>query len=208
MDNYTIMPLFSSPLYVSELDLDIDEILNHLRNVDYTLLTNGSRSKDNYILNQPELVSLKVSIEENIKVYTRDVLCVKNNTEFYIVNSWMYKLDPNQSAPEHIHSNSVLSGVVYLNEDYQNSGNIIFKKQQNHLSVFTPSISPDLESFNIFNSSEWFVEPNQKMIVLFPSHLLHRVTENNTTESRYSLAFNVFVKGNISDTTGFNDLIL
>ena len=29
----------------------------------------------------------------------------------------------------------------------------------------------------------------------FPSHLLHRVLKNNSNEVRYSLAFNVFMKG-------------
>ena len=201
------MPLFSVPVYVSDIDLDFNNIVNHVHNVECVTVSVGFRSKDPYILNQPELSSLNKMIEEHIRIYTRDILCVKTTTEFYIVNSWVYKTDPEGFSIPHIHSNSILSGVVYLNDDYTNSGNIVFEKQ-NRLTIFTPTIEPELDSFNIFNSSEWCIQPKQKMIVLFPSHLTHKVTKNNTNQSRYSLAFNVFVKGVISHPSEISDLIL
>ena len=40
-------------------------------------------------------------------------------------------------------------------------------------------------------------EVNPGKLVVFPSNLMHRVEENKSDENRYSLAFNLFCKGNL-----------
>ena len=191
MDNskYMVLPLFSSPIYVSDIDLDFTDIVNYIQNIEYSL----PRSTDTYIIRQPIFSLLKEKIEEHIKNYVTNILCIKQSAEFYITNSWIFKINPNQIGDEHIHSNAIFSGVVYLDDNYTNSGNVFFRKDHNRLSIFTPTITPDITNYNIFNATEWRIEPKQKMILLFPAHLPHRVSRNETNIPRHSLAFNVFV---------------
>ena len=113
--NYTVLPLFSTPVYVSHIDLEFSNIVNHVHNVECVTIPSGLglRSKDPYILNQPELSELKKLVDDNSTIYTRDILCVKNTTEFYITNSWIYKTDPEGFGMPHLHSNSILSVTLW-----------------------------------------------------------------------------------------------
>jgi uncharacterized protein (TIGR02466 family) len=198
--NYNVLPLFATPVFVSNLDIDLTKLLPYFHNIDYERMPNNSGcwSKNKFILNEPECAEIKSKIEEQINVYTKELLCVKDTLEFYLMNSWGLRLNPNDFAAAHQHGNSLFSGVVYLDAN-PDSGSIIFEKQLNHLNLFSPCVDPDITEWNIFNSKEWTVDPNQKMIILFPSHLKHRVNPNTTLLPRYSLSFNVYIKGTIND---------
>jgi hypothetical protein len=58
-------------------------------------------------------------------------------------------------------------------------------------------ISPNIEKYNLYNSSSWFFPVETNNLILFPSNLEHFVTTKNDTSERISLAFNVFVKGTL-----------
>ena len=45
-------------------------------------------------------------------------------------------------------------------------------------------------------------EVNPGKLVLFPSNLMHRVEENKSNANRYSLAFNLYCRGNFGHKEG------
>ena len=53
----------------------------------------------------------------------------------------------------------------------------------------------------MYTTSEFFITPEPGDIILFPSHLEHRVLENDSNMPRYSLAFNFFARGTVGGGT-------
>jgi hypothetical protein len=100
--------------------------------------------------NDPELILLMQ--EWALKVYD----FVKNTyggefEDFYGPKTHIAKFVPGSGMHEHYDTGRPkdIATLVYLNDDYTNSGNIVFEKQ-NRLTIFTPTIEPELDSFNIF----------------------------------------------------------
>jgi hypothetical protein len=65
-----------------------------------------------------------------------------------------------------------------------------------------------IKEFNPFNSIEWSVNVKDNTLLLFPSQLYHGVAPNFSNNNRISIAFNTFVKGQISDATSGAELYL
>ena len=203
--DYTIMPLFSTPLYIKEyVPLSSDEEL-FLKSSDYERMEakNGDYTVDKYILDKPELSNLKNNILECINEFVFGELKVAGDIQFYITNSWSVRHQKNDWSHSHSHTNSILSGVFYfdVNED---SGELSFNKESNHYTTFPMHMDLVVKEFNILNSKNWAFTPKNNQLFIFPPWLLHNVGENKSDKERYSLAFNVYIKGKI----GFNEFQL
>ena len=82
----------------------------------------------------------------------------------------------------------LLSGVYYIKVP-ENSGRIRFYDPR-LISLMNP---PDYEYYHdsqLYN----FIEPQEDMILFFPSWLEHDVEVNQSNEERISIGFNIFVK--------------
>ena len=60
----------------------------------------------------------------------------------------------------------------------------------------------------MYNSTSWKFNVETNDLVLFPSSLEHSVEKKKGSNLRISLAFNVFIKGNIGKEDDLNDLSL
>lgn len=189
MDNVT--PLFSTPIYQSKIDPISIQERDYIISLEY----DGLYSKDKYILNHESLSSLKKKIEGSISKYAYDILRIAPWNEFYITNSWVVKHDKGCSAQLHRHDNSLLSGVVYIQTDSE-SGEISFDLGTAS-AIFPPAIRIEYTELNLFNSPSWAHYPYDNDILIFPSHVLHKVEETKSDRTRYSLSFNTFVKGEL-----------
>ena len=157
-------------------------------------------SKDKHILHQEELSSIKKQITKHIEKYKSDTLQVADNIEIYITNSWLMRHDKGHYAHEHSHANSVISGVYYI-EVPEMSGNIVFHKASNNISnVMSPVIALRYKKYNIYNSEEYAVKTKNNLLVLFPSNLRHSVPVSLSKTPRYCIAFNTFLKGDLTAT--------
>lgn len=90
---------------------------------------------------------------------------------------------------QHIHPNSFLSGVYYVNAP-KGSGNINFIDPRN--SIRSVEMEPNREqplTDPLRRVIE--VEPQDGMLLLFPSWLGHEVQQNLTENDRVSIAFNL-----------------
>lgn len=200
--DYKVFPLFPNAVYASTLgrklsSLEIEFIKNSI--VNKQGLGNKS-SPDTFILENTELSELKKDILDHVHRYARDLISVDN--EFYLTNSWKNVTDQDEVHQLHYHSNSIISGVFYVDvEDSQNT--ISFNRMTSpYLLNFKP------KSFNVFNSIEWDVPVENNMILLFPSSCYHYVKKNNSENKRISIAFNTFVRGKIGTEFSGADLIL
>jgi uncharacterized protein (TIGR02466 family) len=198
MSQRLIFPLFSAPLYVNDVGEFVKPDVRALQ-FSSTIPDGGSynflSSVDKNVLNRPEFKEVHEIVLREINLYTREVLGVSRNIEFYVTNSWVNIHRRGHSAGGHIHHNSLISGVLYLKVP-ESSGDLVFHRDGLCLVPFPPALDLDMDSFNIYNCKSWGHRPKTNEICLFPSVVMHSVEPSESNDERWSLAFNVFVRGN------------
>lgn len=149
-----------------------------------------------------ELNMLKEHILDHVHNYMYQHYKIKN--EFMIASSWGLKLEPGEFIEHyHYHSNSFLSAVYYFSR-VENCGGISFERNPYMTPVLIPGIEMDYESENNNNCNCVNFEPYTGDLIIFPSHLKHRVLPNESKQDRYSLACNIHPVG----TIGFEERVL
>jgi len=198
-----ILQLFSTPIYIGIMTTLDEELKNKIKQVEYEKMQsgNGYISVDKQLLNQVEYQQLKEEVDYHIETFSRETLRVSNEVNFNMSTSWALKQSQDGWAHSHIHSNSVISGVFYLNQ-HENFGNLVFERT--HDNIFTSTLDPNFTDFNPINSRSWAIQPIANMIILFPSILKHKVEKTQCMEERCSVSFNYFMKG----TFGYKESIL
>lgn len=204
--NHKVTPLFAIPLYQTQLARLTRQEHEFILSLDYERMPsdNGDYTLDKYVLEKPELFLLKERIQQGIDHFVYEILDCSKDAIFEIQNSWVNRHSRSDFAGTHRHSNSVISGVYYIDVD-QNSGAIVFEKDKSHYNLwpniidieFNYQLHEDQSRLNIFNADGWGIYPKPNELILFPSHLYHGVGENHSDIVRYSLAFNVFPRGDL-----------
>jgi uncharacterized protein (TIGR02466 family) len=185
-----ILSLFSTPIYTSEiLDLNFDDTLNQVKKLNMSLDSSGiESSSDIYLIDK--LPELKKSIIDNVNNYFYNILQFEESFKYYFPDSWVVKTNPDfKESKLHNHSNSLYSGVVYLDAP-PGGGDIVFSRTQ---TSFSPSINLLIpkKNKNIFNCDNWVITPHTGLILIFPSYIPHRILFNRLDTPRYSFAFNI-----------------
>jgi uncharacterized protein (TIGR02466 family) len=201
--NHKITPLFAVPLYQTNIGKD-DNDTDFIKSQEFVRMPadNGSYTVNKRILDSAELKNLRNKIQSHIDNFTYEILDCDDQLCFEIQNSWVNQHGKNDFAGLHRHSNSIISGIYYL-EVYDQSGAIVFQKDKSYYNLWTDTIEigfnyqqhGDQDRLNVFNADAWGIYPQVGDLILFPSLLYHSVTENLSDDTRYSLAFNVFPKG-------------
>jgi uncharacterized protein (TIGR02466 family) len=158
-------------------------------------------SSDNYILEQKTLKDLKQFCELEINNYFKEIYCPSSDVSLYITQSWVNFTEQNQYHHKHSHSNSFISGCLYIDVDEQVDKITFFKPN-------TETFAIDASEFNMYNSSTWWYEVKNKQLVMFPSKLEHCVEQTKSSKTRISIAFNTFFKGDIGNQKSLTRLKL
>ncbi len=187
-----IYPLFPYPLmvcakkygftssekkYISELEM-IENVGNLM-------------SKNDKILDSKELSNLKQFIDEQLFDFKKNLLKIKDENEIYITQSWVNNSNPDQFHPKHKHPNSVISGVMFLDDNNDES----LPSIRFHRTLEMFALDFNFDSLNEFNASAREFDPVQGMLMLFPSLLEHDVEKNTSDRVRTSISFNTYVRG-------------
>ena len=197
MEDKKIVPLFSTPLYISHINL-LDNEINFIKNTNYLRveLNNGYMSKNKNILKNKSLKNLNKQIIEHLNFYKKEIFDISNNINVFVKHSWSMKHIKGDRSEKHFHENSLISGIVYVKTP-EKSGNIIFHKKNSIINDISPLIKLNFNEFNLFNSGAWNLDVKENMIVLFPSYLDHSTEVNESNDERYCLSFDTFLKGKI-----------
>jgi len=204
---YEVDLLFPVSIYKSNLDFSTEEfyqIEKKILNLDYFFYPiegperekNLEHSKDQKILEDYSFKTVKQKIEKHLNTYLFDYLKIKKINLAHTC-SWINRFNPGSpSRPNpHYHAFSTFSGVLYLNIPEGDCGNITFHKTEGYENLHTHTYKFDFVDYNIANSDNWSYVPSNNLIIIFPSHIKHSISTNNTNKPRYSLAFNYFVEG-------------
>jgi uncharacterized protein (TIGR02466 family) len=108
-------------------------------------------------------------------------------TKLYIADSWFnHSTGYIATHTPHTHSNSFLSAVYYLSAP-EGSGSLYFL----HPNMQVNSIDPDHKTQTVDNSTEFVIEPEEGMCVIFKSSTTHGVSSNSLdSKNRISIAYN------------------
>jgi len=199
----TINGIFPTPVYISKLDRELSkqelDLVNKSKK-DFYKNEGNITSNNTYILEEKPFKTLKKDLMLRVDDYFNKVLATKN-VEPYITQSWLNYTETNQFHHTHEHPNSLVSGVFYINADKDNDKIKFFKKNYQQ-------IKPEVKDWNLYNSESWWFSVKTLDVVLFPSSLTHCVEVKQGTNTRISLAFNVFVKGILGDNKLLTELKL
>jgi uncharacterized protein (TIGR02466 family) len=196
--------IFPTPVYFSKLNRKLNK--KELSFIDKTKLDvykneGNTTSNNNYILNSKIFKSLKEELDLRVRDYFDKIICATDDIQPYITQSWLNYTETNQYHHKHEHPNSLVSGVFYINCDDKFDKIKFFKYQYK-------TIKPEIKEWNIWNSESWWFSVKTGDIILFPSSLTHMVENKQGTNTRISLAFNVFIKGNIGNNKSLTELII
>ena len=203
MTDTDIVSLFSVPIYISDTKIKFTkkELSFVKKNKKNPIINIGNlNSKDSYVLEKKEFVNIKKILYEKVKDYFDKVLKAVD-VEPYITQSWINYTENNQFHHKHNHPNSLVSGVFYIDADKDKDAIRFFKSgyQQIRLKV---------SAYNQWNSEHWWFPVSTGDLFLFPSSLDHAVEYKKGNNTRTSIAFNVFIKGNLGDEAGLTSLEL
>ena len=200
----TINGIFSTPIYMSKLGraltpLELKFVDKHKK--DCYKNEGNITSNNNYILNEKTFTNIKKELDLKVKDYFEKVISSTDAVTPYITQSWLNYTETNQFHHKHHHFNSIISGVFYIN----------CQEEHDKIKFFNDNyktIKLEIKDWNMWNSESWWFPVKTGDIILFPSSLTHMVENKQSTNTRISLAFNVFIKGTLGNNEDLTELIL
>ena len=207
MEN-VIHGVFPTPVYIVKRDTNLSpkeekEIRKIIDKEGMYKNAGNSTSNNNYIFNG-KLKKIKQFCEQQIKQYVEQVINPEEELDFHITQSWLNITKPGENHHSHFHSNSIISGVFYISTE--EGDNIIFNDPNSKIKKFltietNPNHPPSAIHYSLHSINNG--------LLLFPSWIEHGVKPNvKATRDRISLSFNTFVKGNLGERKGLDQLIL
>ena len=199
-DTNNILSLFPQPVYNTIVTCDDDE-MGILKQQELYPVGNGSVSKDNHILDlTPKLKSL---INEQANTF---LVQLGFDFDVMIATSWINHHKQGEWCQDHMHTNSMLSGVLFLDIP-PNSGEFMFRRPgTDGTRLFSSTIRPEVTKSNHFNSELYSIISQTNPMIIFPSYLTHSVSCNKMEAERWTVAFNLFPVGTIGQ--GLNQLTI
>lgn len=161
----------------------------------------NARSIDTHVLDSVELRPLRSIIEPHVQDFCRKTITTSGKVKFFITQSWINYTLKGQSHHRHCHTNSLVSGVLYISA----------VKEVDRICFYRPpvtGIAVDNDNRNWYNADSWAFNVGVGDMLLFPSSLSHGVERTVGEHTRISLSFNVFLKGQLGSDDRLNGLAL
>mgnify|MGYP001212316238 FL=1 len=180
-----LLQIFPRPVLILPYEKPISKELEFIRTLEWLAQkANGNfKSKDSYVLKHEKLKDVKNFLIESINKYCEKILNTKQR--LVITQSWFNKNPTGSKHHEHVHPNSIVSGVMYFQID-QTLPPIQFSKSHQD------GVKLDPIKYNVLNSDTFLLPCKPGELILFPSNLRHSVPINTGMPDRISLSFNTF----------------
>jgi uncharacterized protein (TIGR02466 family) len=148
------------------------------------------RSENSSVLEHESMVEIKKFILHNVNLYMKNILLPQEKIDLYVTQSWFNYSGSNCAHHKHFHSNSILSGVLYI-KAIDGEDKIKFHKDEK-AQIAIPTYAPTR-----FNSEMCDIDVETGTLLIFSSTLTHSVDQirSDREDTRVSLAFNTFAKG-------------
>jgi len=212
-DSYPdLISLFPTPLYISRYPHDYSRELEWIKEQPFRTndkqseygaplegktIIHNEQSKNTFLLDDPIMENVRKFIEEQVDNFAKDIMGL--DSEMVITQSWYNRNRKGMQHHEHVHPNSIISGVWYP-QIHEQMPPIQFKNSKPN------QITGNIAKYNNFNSATFLLPIRNGELILFPSTLQHSVPTNYTNEVRISLSFNTWCKGSLGDISSLTYL--
>ena len=146
--------------------------------------------KFNNILLQPEFQDIRVWVENCAKDFLDNVLQMEYE-EFFLTESWLNISGKGGYQKVHNHSNSIISGTLYLKSE-ENHPPLEFKKQKMEFEPFI-SLTEHYKKGNPNTANTLAFPCTQNSMFVFNSYLYHGHSASQIESERIGLAWNGLV---------------
>ena len=195
-----LLQLFPIPVMICPYPTDYSKELEWIRNAETRKENKGGdvgnvthfnrQSEDTFVLDKPELANIRAFIEAKLSKFVTEIMA--STDKLVITQSWLNKNKKGESHHEHVHPNSMVSGVWYP-QIHESLPPIQFRSRNQR------DVALSTDKYNTFNSATFMLPMKCGELILFPSNLQHSVPINLTDQERISLSFNSWPKGNMGD---------
>ena len=201
------LDLFAIPLYRTIIGAPTESEQAHIRSVAMTPGRSTALNSTNlHILDVIQLRELRGKIDLGIQEYMNHLGVDQSQVQLRITTSWVNQYKKGDSTHQHSHSNSIISGVYYL-EDCDETAPILFHRAPGYVNLWPNTINLPIKTHNALNIDVITVIPKAGELIMWPSHLAHSVPPNQSDTQRHTIAFNTFVKGTL-DPKGGSELTI
>lgn len=204
-----IIPLFPQAVYKVNLGNIFDDEISFMKSLPMQCDSDPynispDMSKNVRVLDLPQLARMKNLLAKYSDSFMKNILAIKGDAQ--LTQSWLNKNRPGEFTPRHLHSNSFVSGVFYI--DIPTESQIVFHSNKKMFGGYVLEYARDaqLASNTIFGHDEITIKVATYDLVLFESSLVHSVPPNMSGIDRWSLAFNCITKGEIGSSEGLNSI--
>ena len=180
-----LLQLFPTPLLIVPYEQPIDKELEYLKTISYReQQSNGKfRAEEAYWWRNEEFKDIKNFLGEAVNKFTTNVLNSKQR--LVITQCWANRNPKGSKHHEHVHPNSIVSGVMYFQINEKLPPIQFAKANQDGVKL-------DPIKYNHMNSESFMLPCKSGELILFPSSLKHSVPINQGDEDRISVSFNTF----------------
>lgn len=187
-----VHPLFATPIMVSGGTFAFaPEEQAFLDGLEFVRNVGNAMSRDDRVLDAPALARLRAFVDEHVSVYVHRLWRIREDLEVHVTQSWVNRAGPGQFHARHRHPNSIVSGVLFLDDDPDEAlPPIAFHRPQEPFPL-----QLDYRDLDELNASARTFPVERGRLILFPSLLEHDVGPNETDRTRSTLSFNTFVRG-------------
>tara|TARA_Y100000996_G_scaffold308665_1_gene245356 strand:+ start:411 stop:1031 length:621 start_codon:yes stop_codon:yes gene_type:complete len=186
------VPLFATPVFVIKrpnAKWHNEEWLDKALSLQYRKNSGNWSSVETNVLDLPDWKILKDVVQTELDLIVKDFYKLDlSKVKLVVTQSWLNVNNDGEHHPIHTHTNSMLSGVIYLNTGEEDAIRFTDNKFNTRISFIPiPTINQPVEKGDI---------------ILFDSQLPHSVDVAKRKEKRVSLSFNTFVMGKLGSKDG------
>ena len=180
-----LLSLFPTPVQIYKYEDSIEKELKHIEGIEWKpQVANGNfKTKDSYLTKHEQLKDLTSFFKECIDDYCNTI--INSEQRLVITQLWGNRNPKGSKHHEHVHPNSIISGVFYLRQDPKLPPIQFSKSNQDSMQL-------DPRKYNNYNAEIFLLPCTSGELILFPSNLRHGVPVNIGEEERISLSFNTF----------------
>ena len=180
-----LLMVFPTPVQIYKHEDSIEKELKYIENIEWTpQVANGNfKTKDSYLTKHESLKGITSFFKECIDDYCNTI--INSEQRLVITQLWGNRNPKGSKHHEHVHPNSIISGVFYLRQDPKLPPIQFSKSNQEAMKL-------DPRKYNHYNAETFLLPCTAGELILFPSNLRHSVPTNMGEEERISLSFNTF----------------
>ena len=189
-----LLQIFPTPILITKYKSSLVDELKYIDTLDWIeqKANQNFKSKDTYLLDHEQFKNIKNFIYESLNKFTKDIS--QSDQRLVVTQCWLNKNPKGSKHHEHVHPNSIISGVFYFKQDPKLPPIQFSKSIQSAMKL-------DPKKYNNLNSETFLLPCTDGELILFPSNLKHSVPINMGDEPRISMSFNTFS----IDTLGSED---